>query len=332
MKKTILTIIMFLLLTGTMGKDIYAGKVEINETNFPDKMLRDEVLKNEWHRDGMLSKKEALDITNIKISLIQELNSDFETESVDMNKNYSIINCKGLEYCKNLNELYLAVSGIDAKRYKYKTRTIKNFNKVYRLKKIQKLTVLGDKSKKTWYFNRFPNLTTLTLGGGMNGKVRLGKKIKNIYIINSVEIDSRKKDSGYVGKNVLDLSKAKNLKRFCAEGFYTNVKFGKNRKLEKIEILNHSKRKNVKVKTLDFRELKNIKKISITGCSKLKKVSLNNNIKLKKIDICSKALKEIDVKDCTALKNITVYRNTKVKNLGKGYKISKSQKNITYYK
>lgn len=332
MKRFLLTLTLVCVLIGMSASNIYAGGVKVNQKNFPDDLLRNEVMENEWDRDGTLGKKEIADITKLKLSLVEELYSDIETEGVDMSKNYSIINCKGLKYFKNLKELHLAVTGIDAKEYKYRKRNLKNFNQVYGLKKIKKLTVLGDNSKKYWKFNKLPNLTTLEIGGGMTGKINLGKKLKNLYVVGLVETDIERSDGGLRGKSTLDLSKAKNLRKLYAEGIYTNVKFGENKNLKKISILNNGVTKNIKIKTLNFRGLKNINSIAIDGCTKLKKVKLGNHKKLREIVICSKVLKEIDVKGCSALQNISVHRNTKVKHLGKGYKVMKSKEMVTYQK
>ena len=332
MKRFLLTLAMVCVLAGMSAGNIYAEGVAINQKNFPDDLLRSTVAVNQWNRDGKLEKNEIKDVTKMKLNLVQELYSDSENNSVDMTKNYSVINCKGLEYFDNLKELYLSVSGIDAKEYRYRKRNLKNFHQVYRLKKIEKLTVLGDNTKKVWKFNQFPKLTTLKIGGGMTGTIRLGKNLKNLYIVGLEEADTLRSDDGLRGKSTLNLSKADKLRKFYAEGLYTNVKFGNNKNLRKINISNNGTEKNVKTKTLNFKGLKNVNSIEISGCNRVKNVKLGNHKKLKRISICSKALKEIDVKGCKALRIISVYRNTKVKNLGKGYHITKSKGTVTYQK
>ena len=115
MKRFLLTLAMVCVLAGMSAGNIYAEGVAINQKNFPDDLLRSTVAENQWNRDGKLEKNEIKDVTKMKLNLVQELYSDSENNSVDMTKNYSVINCKGLEYFDNRKELYLSVSGIDAK-------------------------------------------------------------------------------------------------------------------------------------------------------------------------------------------------------------------------
>ena len=111
--------------------------------NFPDDLLRSTVAENQWNRDGKLEKNEIKDVTKMKLNLVQELYSDSENNSVDMTKNYSVINCKGLEYFDNLKELYLSVSGIDAKEYRYRKRNLKKFSSGIPFEKNRKTDSAG---------------------------------------------------------------------------------------------------------------------------------------------------------------------------------------------
>lgn len=314
MKKFILvtTLIMMILgISNTMSiyADEVSKRIKINETNFPNKFLREKVKdKVDKNNDNILQESEINDVKEFSLSLESYYLSYYNDTDLELKENYHILNCKGLEYFKNIEELYLDVS-----RYEYGSdkRGYVNFNNIYQLKELRKLTITGDNIVKKWYFNRFPKLKELKLEGIVKvKKIKFGKKLKNLTM------------SSIRGKEKLDLSKAKELEKFVAQGVHLKgIKFGKNKNLKKIDIWSIAEGGIKSIKKIDVSGLKNLRMLQITDCPNLIKVKFGKNKKLSIVSIdAGKKLKELDFKGCRISKEILLTEGIKIKNLWSGYR------------
>ena len=252
MKKILLTITLAVILLGIISPGyVYAedsktgiqnADVAISEENFPNEYLREEVLeKADKNNDGYLQTQEIKFTTSLNIEVEYDYSKD-----ADSRKDNPIVDCKGLEYFTNLEELFL--SNTIYGNYSGKRGYI-NFDKVYQLKKLKKLTIFGDNLVNKWYFNRLPNLNELQLSGiSKVKKIKVGKKLRTIEI------------EGLHGQIELDLSGAKNLKTFSANTFHIKkLKFGRNNKLRTIDIWENSENKNKTLKKINVSKVKNLR-------------------------------------------------------------------------
>lgn len=312
MKKIILTIILTLMLLGINNTiSVYAQDtttvneedIKIDETNFPNRFLREKIQETiDKNHDNVLQEKEINEVTVFSLSL-----ESYYEENPDTKENYYILDCKGLEYFKNLKILYL-----DVCRHEYDSdqRGYVNFNSIYQLKNLEKLTLVGDNLVEKWYFNKLPSLKELKLEGIV--KVKKMKFGKNLEKITLYSVTSEKK---------LDLSSVKKLKKFSARGInFPKVKFGKNKHLKAIDIWAAQGGKIKTIKAIDVSGLKNLKYLRISDCTKLKSVKFGKNKKLVEVSIDAKRLKSINLKGCRVSKQISLTKGTKIKNLWKGYK------------
>ena len=184
MKKLVLVTALIMMIWGISNTmSVYANEMEksikINETNFPNKFLREKVKdKVDKNNDNILQESEINDVKEFSLSLESYYLSYYNDTDPELKENYYILNCKGLEYFKNIEELYLDVS-----RYEYDSdkRGYVNFNNIYQLKNLKKLTITGDNIVKKWYFNKFPKLKELKLEGIVKiKKIKFGKNLKNL--------------------------------------------------------------------------------------------------------------------------------------------------------
>ena len=312
MKKVILTIALTFMLFGMSNMIVYAEELKtdtqkteatITETNFPNEYVRQIVKdKIDKNNDNILQESEINAVTKLSIPAQEAADEgvgDYEASV------YEIIDCKGLEYFTNLRELYIYVD------WKSNQSGLKNFNKVYQLKKLTKLTVYGDAKVKKWRLDKLPNLKELTLTTVSKvKKIRFGTKIEKLKLYNV---------SGTANVN---LSKAKKLEKIWARDYnLKKLNFGTNKNLRRINIWSTSGNVNKTIKSIDVSGLKNLKYLNLTGMENLKQVKFGKNKKLKRVWInAGKKIKEIDFKDYRISKVVCLNKGVKVKNLWSRYK------------
>ncbi len=313
MKKILLTITLAVILFGTNSSGyVYAesfktsiqnADVAISEENFPNAYVRYIIKeKIDKNNDNMLSENEINTVT--KLSIPAQEAADDNVGGFDKSV-YDTIDCKGLEYFTNLQELHIYVA------QNAKQSGLKNFNQVYKLNKLTKLTISCDSKVGTWYFDKLPDLKELHLVAiSKVKKIRFGKKIEKLTL------------ESVSGTAKLNLSKVKKLEKFSACDYnLKKINFGTNKNLQKIDIRSSSGKSNKTIKSIDVSGLKNLKRLNMTELKKLKHVKFGNNRKLKRVwIIAGEKFKEIDLKNCRISKVICLNKGVKVKNLWSGYK------------
>lgn len=313
MKKIIFTFTLALLLLEMMNTiSVYAEElkpstqkveVDINEKNFPNEYVRYIVKeKIDKNNDNILQETEINNVTKLSITAQEDSNEGLGGFKEDV---YTVIDCKGLEYFTNLNELYIYVD------WKTSQSGLKNFNKVYKLKNLTKLTIYGDAKVKKWRFDKLPNLKELSMTTVFQiKKIRFGRNIEKLTM-------------QYVGGTAnVNLSKVKKLKKFSARDYaLKKIKFGTNKKLRRIDIWSSSGNVNKTIQSLDVSGLKNLRYLDLTGLKNLKQLKFGKNTKLKRVwIIAGEKFKTIDFKECRISKVICLNKGVKVKNLWGGYK------------
>lgn len=278
MKKTIIGLIAtFLTLAFVTAGGVTVNaetKVKVNEKNFPNEFLRDEI--NDWideNGDGYLSQKEMNEVDELEIDMLKQgekhedgcsaCGTKYSKEDWSV---YCIFNCKGLKYFKNMKTLRIALYN-DYYELGIKCR-IKNLKEINSLKNLKNLSLSGDKVAEKLDLTKLKNLETLDI------------RFENLKTI-----------------NVKGLKKLKDI--LLTENKLKKVNLKTNVNLEfmhlnsdKIKKLDLSK--NVKLKQLEL-YADNLRSINVKGCSKLKELDVNGNFK--KIDLSKNtSLKEILIK------------------------------------
>ena len=252
--------------------------VEINETNFPDNLLRRYMnLVVDSNQNGKIEQDEVQKIKYLKLG---EYEGEGELEKfTNLGDEGVVRDFKGIEYLTNLEEMKIAIP-----------TKMTNKESLYKLTNLKSVTMLGGFGKtdlKTFDFSNY-------------------RKLNKIQI---VQLNNLKK---------INISKNSNLKSFeCwAGGKLNKVDFSKCKKVSNIKIVDTNIKKinigkNKKLKSITIKNDNSLKKIDISKAGKIKSLKIVNAPKLKKIITSKKRkIKSVIVKGC---KNISKKDIRKIK-------------------
>lgn len=263
-------------------KDIYP--VEINETYFPDELIRKDIINIvDDNKDGKIEKSEADKVHYYSINFYEGLGKleKYNTGLGEFVDEPATINLKGLEVLENLEELSVGIE------HKIK---LENLSTVEKFKKLKKLILLNGTNTALDKINleNNKNLNTLVICGKLKNKnlnfIKKNKELKNVNFT-------------YLrGIKTLDFSKNKKLKNVViAEGDFKKINFGKNNNLTKLQIDMSNK-----FTGLNIKGLKKLKKLRITQCNKIKRIYSGKKQKVKSVKV--KDCKRISKKDVKRIK------------------------------
>ena len=252
--------------------------VEINETNFPDNLLRRYMnLVVDSNQNGKIEQDEVQKIKYLKLG---EYEGEGELEKfTNLGDEGVVSDFKGIEYLTNLEEMKIAIP-----------TKMTNKESLYKLTNLKSVTMLGGFRKTDLKIFDFSNY----------------RKLNKIQI---VQLNNLKK---------INISKNSNLKSFeCwAGGKLNEVDFSKCKKVSNIKIIDTNIKKinigkNKKLKNITIKNDNSLKKIDISKAGKIKSLKIVNAPKLKKIITSKKQkIKSVIVKGC---KNISKKDIRKIK-------------------
>lgn len=299
--------------------------IAINEENFPDSNVRNQLWQ--WvdqNGDYVLQPSE---IEKTKWFSVSGWGDDTKD-----GKDYTTINCTGLECLKNVERITIAPAGIATG-----TSEILNFEKLYQLKKLKQISLEGSFVNRTYDFSQFKNLRELTLEGINANKIIVNNAKLKAFKISSVKSKALViKKAGKVKNidwtslktNELNLSKIKNLKKVDIDSLKAKkIKFGKLSKLTKVTIVMDEKAGKNTLKKLDLSGVKNLESFRGGNFAGIQEIKFGKLKKLKIVDIYfgSKSNKKLKFLDLSGLKNL---RSVAIENLKKvkSIKFRKNQK------
>ena len=215
--------------------------VEINETNFPDNLLRRYMnLVVDSNQNGKIEQDE---VQKIKYLELGEYEGEGELEKfTNLGDEGVVRDFKGIEYLTNLEEMKIAIP-----------TKMTNKKSLYKLTNLKSVTMLGGFGKtdlKTFDFSNY-------------------RKLNKIQI---VQLNNLKK---------INISKNSNLKSFeCwASGKLNEVDFSKCKKVSNIKIVDTNIKKinigkNKKLKSITIKNDNSLKKIDISKARKIKSLKI----------------------------------------------------------
>lgn len=311
MKKLIVVLTMLLGIFTTfslnnVSASVEDAGVEINKDTFPDNYIRRYAeIVADTNQDGILQYDEINRIEMFKVDFEGEGNYPFVSKTIDL---------KGLEIFTNMKILEVSPK-------QGKGCYINNISVINNLHKLEKIKLTYCNRKLKLDMTNFPELEEFELSH-IKGKTKLDfsensklemLKIRELDNLNKIKLTGNPKLSYFSvyrvkGNAVINLSELKNLRAF--EGSAINVKgikFGKLKKLTRVQLGYVYDNDSEKIKKLDFSGLKNLKKLYICNFTNVKKINIGKNNKLEDIFIntCNK-LKNIDLSGCKNINSITV--------------------------
>ena len=252
--------------------------IKINKSNFPNKRILNDVKQADKNGDGILQDKENRELKHVGIA-----------------SSYKIIDLKGVSLLKYVESFYLVVDKED-------TQEVKNFDEIYRLKKLKNLQVSCIKLKiKSLDVSKFPSLEYLLIGRlNQLENITFGnnKKLKEIEIRFSKSLKK------------LDFSKLTNLRKLRIDDVPVEyIKFGKNNKTIRRLSIFTSYTANTHFSKLDLSKLKKLKKLQLEDCNKITSLDLSKNPNLEEILLqTASKIQKLDFTHNKNLKNIGLFR------------------------
>lgn len=299
-------------------------KIAINEKNFPNQFLREEL--SEFHDpndDGFLSQKEIKEITWLDMNL-QEIGEEHEegcnacVQETDPEKwrKYDEFDCAGLKYLTNLKELSIRLYGdfwnlgIESK--------IENIEEINELKNLESLSVYFDETIETLDISGLKKLKTLSVNFEKleNIKITNCKKLKKVYVssdeLETVEFEKLPKlkvlSINAPKMEKINLKKFPKLKYFGFDGEeLKRVNLSKNTNIEELWI------NSLKLEKVVFPKENNIFRVVVreTPIAKLNLKRLNAET-LRFLNIGNTEIMEVDVSRFTNMKRLQVNDDTVV--------------------
>ena len=276
--------------------------VKICKKNFPDKYFREIINKKfDSNKDGYLSKKEREKVNKLVIDKsVLSLNYDYCNYDIYKKKvqeklrSFKLIDCKGLQYFKNLEELKLVVdcSPIDGMQPE-----IKNLNLINKLRKLKVLTINGDESHKKYDFSNFNSLQSIEISCS---------NAKRIIACNCNKLKKVNISINYYLTQI-NLKNASKLKKvICNSNCLNSIVLPSNNKIALLDLRANNFRK-FSTKNLSRKFMKNLK-------------------------LATNPLKKLDVSKLKGLKKLSVYKKTIViKKKKQNIEINKSEYSIDSY-
>ncbi|MBE5928329.1 MAG: hypothetical protein E7267_03010 [Lachnospiraceae bacterium] len=231
--------------------------IKIDKSNFPNRSIRHYVKDADKNGDGILQEKENRELKQVGITCPNDW------------KPYKKVDLKGLSLLKHVESFYFGLDKEDSEK-------VVNFNELYKLKKLKRLTLSCAKLNiETIDISKFPNLEFLCLGS-LN-------ELRNITFGGN---DNLKEVEIRYTKNLkkLDFSKLTNLRKLTMEDVAAeDIKFDKNnRTIRRLSIFTFYKR-NTHYSELDLSKLKKLKKLYLQDCNKITSLDLSGNTNLEEL-------------------------------------------------
>ena len=283
-------------------ENIKQEQLKISEENFPDEVIREKLNQFDKNYDDYLSKEE---ISQIRGLIIDKADlQDSESNSLKYEKltdeqkakRYCQMDLKGIDKLTEFEGITISLGS--CKGYE---RKINNFNILYEIPKLKRLTLKGDMGIKNLKVYKFRNLKELELESSHLDKIQFGKKSK----LEKLKLKFCKVNT------TINISNLSSLKEFKADWMKcAGIKTGKKNKNIEVFYLGGDKdgfngKANRKVRQLDFSYMKNLRKLDVLYFNNLRSMTFKNNNKLKKVRVifCPK-LKKVSIIKCKNEKRI----------------------------
>lgn len=288
------------------SKDIEALEITrgpiINETTFPEELLRKKAQEADLNEDGRLSREEAKTVTKLHLKKLADADAKdaMEDEPLPEYKVTDFVfDLEGIQYFTELSELTVNLLGgeafVEGGTEEELHVTTKNFNRLYACKILKKLS-LYEIDIPSLELSEFPNLKRLelnfmynldTVNTGTHGNLS-ALWISECHKLETVDL------SGMENIKTVDIVRNDSLK---------NVTFGEaNGKLENIQ-LNGLKR----LTEFDISGLENLKSLNLTEVG-LTDLDVSENTGLEQF--CAEGL-QLDTLDLSNNPNVTYVINDK---------------------
>lgn len=274
--------------------------VEINETTFPEDLLRKKALEADVNGDSRLSREEAEAVTKLSFKKLMDSMDDGEAPWPEYTKEEFSFNFEGIQYFTELTELKVNLLGGEAFIEGYSMEddilaTTKNFHKVYECSKLKKLS-LCEADLVNLTLSAFPDLKRLELSC--------------MYDLESVDVGTHKKLSAlWISEcpdlEKLDVSGVEKLKTLdiVRNDSLKEIVFGKaNQKLETIQFNGLPG-----LTETDVSCLLHLKSLNLTGVG-LRSLDVSKNVELEQL--CAEGV-HLDTLDLRNNLNITYLINDK---------------------
>lgn len=293
-----------------MAKKKTKAPIAINEANFPNRPLREELAKDihDRNRDGKLSQKEIKKIDSLWIQgreendfsrnllSLEDRDADFSAlkhltslESVSLDYEYETIKLPNLPQLKELS-----ISGrSNDSYYRYNPERVIEFKELTlgKMPKLRRLEVINYLKKGTWDLSAYTSLRNIEIWQSEMTGLKLNcPKLKILHVpYNKL-------------KGTLNLKKFKKLQTVGCEG----------------NNLSEIKTNNPRLTFLSCPG-NQIKKMDLSGCPNLKiliapgngmqSINLRKNIKLQQLDLVNNELRSLSLKKNTNLEYVDLQLN-----------------------
>lgn len=278
-----------------------AFPADINETTFPELLLRKKALAADSNKDGVLSREEASAVTKLSLKKLADADAKDALEDEPLPE-YTLadftFDFEGIQYFTELSELTVNLLGGEAfitEEAEEILVSTKNFNRIYECTKLKKVS-LSEIDIVSFDLSAFPSLKRLDLNYMHNLETLLTGNHEKLSALWISECHS------LTALDLSGLNKLKTLDIVMNDGI-KEILFGKaNQKLEIIQ-LNGLK----SLCEINISYLENLKSLNLMDVS-LKSLDVSKNIALEQL--CAEGL-HLTTLDLSTNPNISYLINAK---------------------
>lgn len=302
----ILIIVLFIL----SKFDLLEKRVQINNKNFPEKLIMDVAKKADKNKNGFLSTKEAGSVTTLYFKKLKSssLADVLEVANLPSYTNADFtFNFKGIKYFYNATKLTIDLADGEFFNKESKKKQIyvetSNLEEIYELKDLKNL-IMSEVKLETIDISKFQKLERLNINDMYNMKELILKRhqhLKYLWVSNNQKLES------------IDLTKIPSLKHINIKdnsNLHTITFGGKNSQVEDLNIIDLPK-----LTAIDLSYFKNLKTLYLRNIP-LKELDVSHNLKLDRVGFFNLKLDTLDltsnnkltylINDSDSFKNIII--------------------------